>query len=77
MGWRLAVGLSVLWVALAFLGDGLASLVLPSVRASTADPATSIGLMAFAGLGLAVMSLWAIATPDARLFPWSREGWTT
>lgn len=31
MGWRLAVGVSVMWIALAFLGDGLASLVLPAI----------------------------------------------
>ena len=56
MGWRLAVGVSVLWVALAFLGDGLASLVLPALLASTPDPATAIGLISFAGLGLAVVA---------------------
>jgi len=56
MGWRLAVGVSVMWVALAFLGDGLASLVLPAILASAPDAATSIGLISFAGLGLAVLA---------------------
>ncbi|HET9083822.1 MAG TPA: hypothetical protein VFN41_05405 [Candidatus Limnocylindrales bacterium] len=77
MGWRLAVGVTVMWVALAFLGDGLASLVLPALLASNPDRATAIGLISFAGLGLAVMRLWASATPDARLLLCSREGWTT
>jgi MFS family permease len=54
MGWRLAVGISVMWVALAFVGDGLASLVLPALLASNADTATAIGLISFVGLGLAV-----------------------
>ena len=55
MGWRLAVGVSVMWVALAFLGDGLASLVLPAILASAPDAATSIGLISLFGLGLAVL----------------------
>jgi MFS family permease len=54
MGWRLPVGISVMWVALAFVGDGLASLVLPALLASNADTATAIGLISFVGLGLAV-----------------------
>lgn len=54
MGWRVAVGISVMWVALAFVGDGLASLVLPALLASNADTATAIGLISFVGLGLAV-----------------------
>ncbi|MFL5668837.1 MAG: MFS transporter [Chloroflexota bacterium] len=55
MGWRLAVGVSVLWVALAFLGDGLAALVLPAILATNPDAATSIGLISFVGLGLGVV----------------------
>ena len=55
MGWRLAVGVSVMWVALAFLGDGLATLVLPAILAATPDAATTIGLISFAGLGAAVL----------------------
>ena len=57
MGWRLTVGISVTWVALAFLGDGLTSLVLPAVLAGTPDPATAVGLISFAGLGVAVVAM--------------------
>jgi MFS family permease len=55
VGSRLAVGISATWAALAFLGDGLTSLVLPAVLAGMPDPATSIGLISFAGLGLALV----------------------
>lgn len=55
MGGRLAVGISVVWVALAFLGDGLTALVLPSVFGDRGDAATTVGLISFMGLGLAVL----------------------
>ena len=77
MGWRVAVGVGVMWVALAFPGDGHASPVLPALLASTPDAATSIALISFAGVAHTVMRLWATATPNARLFLCSREGWTT
>jgi hypothetical protein len=67
MGWRLAVGVSVMCVALAFLGDGLASLVLPAVVASIAAALGGIAAP-LRRRRTAVMSLWATATPDARLF---------
>jgi MFS family permease len=55
VGGRRAVGISVVWVALAFLGDGLTALVLPTALGDRADAATAIGLISFAGLGLAVI----------------------
>lgn len=55
MGWRLAIGISVMWVPLAFLGDGLTTIVLPSVLSTASPGATSLGLISFAGLGLAVV----------------------
>jgi MFS family permease len=57
MGWRAAIGISVTWVALAFVGDGLTSLVLPAMLAGMPDPATSIGLISFAGLGLGLLAM--------------------
>ena len=49
---RTLVGISVFWLALSMLFDGLTVLVLPVQlsQAGSADPATSLGLVSFAGL---------------------------
>src|SRR5687767_5363030 len=44
-----------MWVPLAFLGDGLTTIVLPSVLSTASAGATSLGLLSFAGLGLGVV----------------------
>ncbi len=54
MGARLALGISVVWVPLAFLGDGLTALVLPAALAGGTS-ATALGLISFAGIGLGVV----------------------
>ena len=46
-----------MWAALAFLGDGLSTLLLPAVLAGLPDPATSLGLLSFFGIGLAVVAM--------------------
>ncbi|HSL75369.1 MAG TPA: hypothetical protein VK867_00375, partial [Candidatus Limnocylindrales bacterium] len=75
MGGRLAVGISVTWVALAFLGDGLSALVLPTVLAPTPDAATSLGLITFVGLGLAVMVQPIAGGLSDRLRAWADRRW--
>lgn len=75
MGGRLAVGISVTWVALAFLGDGLSALVLPSVLASAPDAATSLGLITFVGLGLAVIVQPIAGGMSDRLRGWADRRW--
>ena len=72
---RLAVGISVTWVALAFLGDGLSALVLPSVVAAAPDAATSLGLITFAGLGLAVIVQPIAGGLSDRLRGWADRRW--
>jgi FSR family fosmidomycin resistance protein-like MFS transporter len=52
---RLALGVSILWVPLAFLFDGVTVLLLPTKLAEAPDVASSIGLISFAGLAAAVM----------------------
>jgi MFS family permease len=75
VGGRLAVGISVTWVALAFLGDGLSALVLPSVVASAPDAATSLGLITFVGLGLAVAAQPLAGRLSDRLRGWADRRW--
>jgi MFS family permease len=52
---RLALGISVLWIPLAFLFDGVTVLLLPVKVGSGTDPASTIGLISFAGLGAALL----------------------
>ena len=52
---RLALGVSVLWIPLAFLFDGVTVLVLPTKLAAAPDAASSIGLISFAGLAAALL----------------------
>jgi MFS family permease len=54
VGARLGFGISVVWIPLAFLGDGLTTLVLPSALAGGTS-ATALGLITFAGIGLGVL----------------------
>ena len=75
MGGRLAVGISVTWVALAFLGDGLSALVLPSVVASGPDAATALGLTTFVGLGLAVLVQPIAGSMSDHLRGWADRRW--
>lgn len=75
MGGRLAVGISVTWVALAFLGDGLSALVLPTIVASAPDAATSLGLITFVGLGLAVAAQPLAGRLSDRLRGWADRRW--
>jgi MFS family permease len=53
---RLLLGVSILWLPLAFLTDGLTALVLPVQLASTAggDTASVLGLVTFVALGVSV-----------------------
>lgn len=63
---RLLLGISVLWLALSAVFDGMSSLVLPSQLLGTGDEssrATSLGLVTFVGL-LAAM----LVQPIARAF---------
>ncbi len=50
---RVLVGVSVLWIPLAFLFDGVTLLVLP-VRLGDRPDATTLGLVSFAGLAVGV-----------------------
>ena len=52
---RLLLGVSVLWLPLAFLFDGVTVLLLPVRFASDAGAATAIGLLSFAGLLAAML----------------------
>jgi MFS family permease len=54
VGARLGLGISVVWIPLAFLGDGLTSLVLPSALGDRAS-ATAVGLITLTGIGLGVL----------------------
>jgi MFS family permease len=54
MSVRLGIGISAVWVPLAFLFDGLTVLILPVRLDGTGPEATLIGLISFVGLGAAV-----------------------
>src|SRR4051794_26109865 len=56
LGLRRLLGISILWVPLAFLTDGLTALVLPVQLASTAngDTASVLGVVTFVALGVSV-----------------------
>lgn len=55
MSSRLALGISVLWIPLAFLVDGITVLLLPVKVASGTGAASAVGLISFAGLGAALV----------------------
>lgn len=52
---RLALGISVVWLPLAFLFDGVTALVLPVRLADSDRAATEVGLVSFAGLSAALV----------------------
>lgn len=56
MSLRLALGISIVWVPLAFLFDGVTVLLLPLRLGTGGDAATAVGLVSFAGLGLATLA---------------------
>jgi MFS family permease len=53
---RLLVGISIAWIPLAFLSDGVTVLLLPARLAGAGGGASEIGLLSFAGLGVAVLT---------------------
>ena len=55
MSTRLALGISVLWIPLAFLFDGVTVLLLPVKVSGSSNPASAVGLVSFAGLGAALV----------------------
>lgn len=55
MNARLALGISIVWLPLAFLFDGVTALILPLQLADSDRAATEVGLISFAGLGAAVI----------------------
>lgn len=54
MSRRVAFGISVGWIPLAFMGDGFAALVLPVMLAGHGQGPTTLGLLSFLGIGAAV-----------------------
>lgn len=77
-GPRLA-GISIFWVGLSAVGDGLTTLVLPAqVDAAMGGPtrATALGVISLAGLLLAVLAQPVAGAMSDRLRPrWGRRGW--
>jgi MFS family permease len=65
---RLAIGVSVLWIPLAFLFDGVTVLLLPTRLAGMTDPASAVGAISFVGIaaGLAVQPLAGLLTDRLR-----------
>jgi MFS family permease len=52
---RVGLGISIVWIPLAFLFDGMTALVLPVRLGGDTAAATRIGLISFAGLALATL----------------------
>lgn len=75
---RLLLGISVFWLALSMLFDGLNTLVLPERLLSVADEATratTLGLVTFAGLLLGMLAQPVAGLFSDRLRPrWGRRG---
>lgn len=75
---RLLVGISVFWLALSMLFDGLNTLVLPAYLLGAADEttrATTLGLITFAGLLLGLLVQPIAGAFSDRLRPrWGRRG---
>jgi MFS family permease len=76
--WRLLLGISVFWLALSMLFDGLSTLALPIyllLYTAQNDQATALGLISFVGL-LAGMLVQPVAGAYSdRLYPrWGRRG---
>lgn len=75
---RTLLGISVLWLALSMLSDGINTLVLPyhlSQVPGLASPATALGLISFLGLvaGMLIQPI-AGAWSDRTRFRWGRRG---
>lgn len=70
---KLLVGISVFWLGLALLMDGLNSIILPTqlIESGASRPATALGLVTFAGL-LAALVLQPIA---GEWSDWLRGAW--
>ena len=75
---RLLFGISVFWLALSMLFDGLNTLVLPAYLLGNADEttrSTTLGLMTFAGLLLGMLTQPIAGMLSDRLRPrWGRRG---
>jgi MFS family permease len=75
---RLLFGISIFWLGLSMLSDGITTLVLPSQLLSLTDEAsraTTLGLLTFAGLLLAMLIQPIAGTLSDRMRPrWGRRG---
>ena len=74
---RLLVGINIFWLALSALSDGLNTLVLPArlLQMQGETPATTLGLLTFAGLLLAMLVQPLAGQLSDRLRPrWGRRG---
>jgi MFS family permease len=75
---RLLFGISIFWLGLSMLSDGITTLVLPSQLLSLTDDtsrATTLGLLTFAGLLVAMLVQPIAGTLSDRLRPrWGRRG---
>ncbi len=72
---RLALGISIVWLPLAFLTDGITVLLLPVRLSGSERAASAIGLISFAGLAAAVVAQPLAGLVSDRLRPRLDRRW--